>query len=74
MLDMHGIPNTATRRCALALVVGIGLCAALPGCAYIHPEDDAEAGTMDSTNEGAVHEREHEAESEHVGEGQERPR
>jgi hypothetical protein len=59
----------------LALVMGLGLSAALPGCADIHPApDDEGTDMMDAPNEGAVHERDEEAESEHVEPGQERPR
>jgi hypothetical protein len=67
--------NTTPFRYALPLVVGLGLSPALPGCADIHPApDDSDPDMMDESNEGAVHERDHEAESEHVEPGQERPR
>ena len=76
MLDKRSIgSNTTPLRCALALVMGLGLSAALPGCADIHPApDDEDTGMMGAPNEGAVHERDEEAESEHVETGQERPR
>jgi hypothetical protein len=76
MLDKRSISsNTTPLRCALALVMGLGLSAALPGCADIHPAgDDSDPGMMDESNEGAVHERDHEAEAEHVEPSQERPR
>jgi hypothetical protein len=62
-----------TRR--LVLFAALGLVAATGGCADIHPaSDDSDAGMEDSPNEGAVHERDEEAESEHVEPGQERPR
>jgi hypothetical protein len=68
-------PNLAPFSRALALVAALGLSAVLAGCADIHPApDDSETGMMDESNEGAVHERDEEAESEHVEPGQERPR
>ena len=76
MIDKRSIgSNTTPLRYALALVMALGLSAALPGCADIHPApDDSDLGMEDSPNEGAVHERDEEAESEHVEPGQERPR
>ena len=76
MLDNRSIGSKTTLlRCALALVMGLGLSAALPGCADVHPApDDSDPGMMDAPNEGAVHEREREAEAEHVEPGEERPR
>ena len=76
MLDKPGDgPNLAPFSRALALVAALGLSAVLAGCADIHPApDDSETGMMDESNEGAVHERDEEAESEHVEPGQERPR
>jgi hypothetical protein len=59
----------------LALAVALGLGAALAGCADIHPApDDEDLGMEDSSNEGAVHERDEEAESEHTAPGEGRPR
>jgi hypothetical protein len=59
----------------LALAVALGLGAALTGCADIHPApDDTDLGMEDSPNEGAVHERDEEAESEHTEPGGGRPR
>jgi hypothetical protein len=59
----------------LALVLALGLAAATGGCADIHPApDDSDVGMEDSSNEGAVHERDEEAESERTGPGGGRPR
>ena len=59
----------------LALVLALGLGAATGGCADIHPAPgDSDLGMEDSPNEGAVHERDEEAESEHTGPGGGRPR
>jgi hypothetical protein len=59
----------------LVLVLALGLGAATAGCADIHPApDDSEVGMEDSPNEGAVHERDEEAESERTGPGGGRPR
>ena len=67
--DLIQLPHT------LALVLALGLTAATGGCADIHPApDDSDLGMENSPNEGAVHERDEEAESEHVEPGQERPR
>ena len=67
--DLIQLPHT------LALVLALGLAAATGGCADIHPaSDDSDVGMENSPNEGAVHERDEEAESEHVEPGQERPR
>jgi hypothetical protein len=60
---------------ALALTAALSLGAALPGCADIHPEpNDPDLGMEDSPNEGAVHERDEEAESEGTEPGEGRPR
>ena len=54
MLDKRSIGSNTPLRCALALVMGLGLSAALPGCADIHPApDDEGTGMMDAPNEGA---------------------
>jgi hypothetical protein len=67
--------NLAPLARRLALFAALGLGAALTACADIHPApDDSDTGMMDESNEGAVHERDEEAESEHVEPGQERPR
>jgi hypothetical protein len=67
--DLIQLPHT------LALVLALGLGAATGGCADIHPApDDSDVGMEDSPNEGAVHERDEEAESEHTGPGGGRPR
>jgi hypothetical protein len=59
----------------LALAVALGAGAALTGCADIHPaSDDEDLGMEDSPNEGAVHERDEEAESEGTRPGEGRPR
>jgi hypothetical protein len=76
MLGKRGIdPNLAPFSRALALVVAVGLSAVLAGCADIHPaRDDSDTGMVDESNEGAMHERDEEAESEHVAPGEGRPR
>jgi hypothetical protein len=67
--DLALLPRT------LALALALGLAAGTGGCADIHPApDDSDLGMEESPNEGAVHERDEEAESEHVEPGQERPR
>jgi hypothetical protein len=67
--------NLAPRARALALVTALGLGAALTGCADIHPApDDSDLGMSDAPNEGAVHERDEEAESEGTRSGEGRPR
>jgi hypothetical protein len=67
--DLALLPRT------LALALALGLGAAMAGCADIHPApDDSDLGMEDSPNEGAVHERDEEAESEHTGPGGGRPR
>jgi hypothetical protein len=76
MLDKHrmGRDPTLLPR-TLALVLALGLGAATGGCADIHPApDDSDLGMEESPNEGAVHERDEEAESEHTGPGGGRPR
>ena len=71
MLDRNLAPLART----LALATALGLGAALTGCADIHPaSDDSDLGMEDSPNEGAVHERDEEAESEHTEPGEGRPR
>jgi hypothetical protein len=68
--DLIQLPHT------LALVLALGVGAATGGCADIHPapDDDSDVGMEDSPNEGAVHERDEEAESEHTEPGGGRPR
>jgi hypothetical protein len=60
---------------AAVLIVALGLGGSMAGCADIHPAgDDSDGDMLDAPNEGAVHERDREAEAEHVQPGQERPR
>jgi len=67
--------NLARLSRALALTVALGLGGTLTGCADIHPAPDDEGlGMEDSPNEGAVHERDEEAESEGTRPGEGRPR
>jgi hypothetical protein len=67
--------NFARFSRTLALTTALGLGAGLPGCADIHPEpNDPDLGMEDSSNEGAVHERDEEAESEGTRPGEGRPR
>ena len=77
MLDKRDVgPDPVPFPRALALAVALGLSAVLGSCADIHPasDDDSDTGMMNESNEGAVHERDEEEESEHVEPGQERPR
>jgi hypothetical protein len=76
MLDKRHVgPDLAPFARALAVAAALSLSTALAGCADIHPaSDDSDTGVMNGSNEGAVHERDEEAESEHVEPGQERPR
>jgi hypothetical protein len=75
MLDKRTGGDLAACSRALLLATALGLGVAVAGCADIHPaSDDTDLGMEDSPNEGAVHERDEEAESEHTEPGGGRPR
>ena len=76
MLEKRSVGHDLARFSrTLALVLALGVGGALTSCADIHPApDDEDLGMEDSPNEGAVHERDEEAESEHTEPGEGRPR